>query len=711
MVVPIRKQMDDLDKRLDEMHKSIELIARHVKHELDETKKKSPAYDIAELKKQTEKIATLEENATTIAKQMKEEMEALKTQVKEAQMKQLLDFKKMQSEYTEAGLEKELSEKLNDEIAKLKDFVSEFHASISQEVDAQISGEIAKLENFLAKSTDKMEKLEDDFGTAERRVKESMESIRRELKDMQMRQFMELKKSQPRDDSTTEKRLNEEIERIEGFINDTNRVISDKMEKKLNEETGRLETFISDSNKIIAEDIEQKLQQETARLEDLIYNSGRLLTEKGMEEYLTKISKLKTNLERYVNVKTQLLDTRINEMSESVKNLEVSKDFLEIDEKIAALETKLSADMGEMKRAVRALGSEDEIHAIKRKMDKFASEQEIEEHKGNVAGLMQSMKKLAPESEVIGIEQAVEKFRKNMDEIKQSLTTLVPESEIIGPQSAIKSLRKKLDVFETAEEFQKFKEEMSKHLRAEDAAIADTRDRLEENMKSLTLDFTRRINEMKKLVDEEAARFKDFVNEKELQEIRNELEELRRAADDKDADRMSLDKRLGDLEYMTKDMNASEEINSIKQGLENETANRLSLEKNLSDMEKIVTEMKEKYAGVQNLEHMDFEQVEQEITAFRESLRSAEREMHLKVMDVITQQLNEFAKTLDKRIPDIMTKDEFARSLAEIKTRLQHVKAPDLTPLALRVEQLEREVANISNMMHSMYNRVPIVVE
>jgi len=158
-------------------------------------------------------------------------------------------------------------------------------------------------------------------------------------------------------------------------------------------------------------------------------------------------------------------------------------------------------------------------------------------------------------------------------------------------------------------------------------------------------------------------------------------------------------------------MNASEEINNIRRTIENETANRLSLEKNLADMERVVGEMKEKYSGIQKLEHMDFEKVEQEITAFRESIKNAEREMHLKVMDVITQQLNEFAKTLDKRIPDIMTKDEFARSLAEIKTRLQHVQAPDLTPLALRVGQLEREVVNISNMMHSMYNRVPIVVE
>ncbi len=540
MVVPIRKQMGDLDKKISDMEKSISLIAKHVKSELDEAKRAKPRAetgDVQELRQHKEKIAALEAAVRTITKHVKDELEATKKEVKEAQLKLMLDVKKAQPQ-------------------------------------------------------------QDDEKIAE-----------------------------------VERRLNEEIERVESFV--------------------------ADSNKVLAEDMEKKFTQELARLEDLVHDSGALLTEKGMEEYISKISKLKQNLERYVNVKAQLLETRINEIMEMVKGIEASRDFLQMDEKVTRLETKMTAELGEVR--------------------------------GRIGG--------------------IESFEKDVGEIKQSLQALAPESELVGMQNAIKSLRKKLDVFETAEDFQKFRHQTETRLAGEDAIIAETRDKLEENMKKVSLDFTYRINQMKRILDEEVQQFKNLVNEQELQEIRNELEDIRHAIDNENVARLSLEKNFDDLEQAIKGLNVKEEVEAIRRSIENETANRLSLEKSLADMEKNVAEMKEKYSGVTKLEHLDFEKVEQEIAAFRESVKSTEREMNMKAMNIITEQLNEFARAMDRRVPDLMTKDEFLRSLTEIKAKMQGIQAPDLMPMALRVEQLEREVGNIANMMNSMYNRLPIVVE
>ncbi|GEM_PF-5291803 len=501
MVVPIRKQMDDLDKKIEDMQNSISLIAKHVKSELDEAKQakpKVPAADVQELKQYKEKIGALEAAVRTITKHVKDELEATKKEVKEAQLKTMLDLKRAQP----------------------------------QQDDGKISD--------------------------------------------------------------VERRLNEEIERVEEFV--------------------------ADSNKVLAEDTEKKFSQELARLEDLIHDSSHVLTEKGMEGYIAKINKVKQSLERYVNVKAQLLETRINEISEMVKGMEASRDFLQMDEKITGLESRMVTEIGDVKRNIEG------IDGMKREIDHVKGYIELQKSGG-------------------------------------------------------------------------------------DAAMAETRAKMEENMKKMSLDLTHRMNQMKRTIDEEAQRFKDLVGEQEVQAIRNELEELRHSMDNENANRLSLEKNFDDLENTIKNFNVREEVESVKRSIENETANRLSLEKSLADMEKNVTEMKEKYSGVMKLEHLDFEKVEQEIAAFRDSVKSAERDMNLKAMNIITEQLNEFARTMDRRMPDLMTKDEFLVSLAGIKAKMQNIQAPDLRPMALRVEQLEREVGNISNMMHAMYNRLPIVVE
>src|SRR3989338_7903481 len=425
MVVPIRKQMDDLDKKIEDMQDSISLIARHVKSEIDEAKKpqKAPAADVQELKQYKDKIGALEAAVRTITKHVKDELEATKKEVKEAQLKTALD----------------------------------------------------------------------------------------------------IKKSQPQQD--------------EGKITE--------VERRLNEEIERVEEFVADSNKVLAEDTEKKFSQELAGLEDLIHDSSHVLTEKGMEDYIAKINKVKQSLERYVNVKAQVLETRINEISEMVKGMEASRDFLQMDEKITGLETRMAAEIGDVKRNIEG------IDGMKREME-------------HVKGYIDQQKA------------------------------------------------------------------------GQDATMAETRAKMEENMKKVSLDFTYRINQMKKTIEQETEKFKSLIGEQEIESMKSEIEEIRKAADNENAHRLSLEKNFDDLENAIKNFNVREEVESVKRSIENETANRLSLEKSLADMEKNLTEMKEKYSGITGLEHMDFEKVEQEIAAFRDSVKSAEREMNLKAMNIIT---------------------------------------------------------------------------
>ncbi len=638
MVIPIRKQMDDLDNKIGDMEKSITLIAKHVKKELEETKKAQPRTDIkeiADLKKQSEKIAALESSMQAVTKQIKEELEATKREIKESQLRQLLEIKKMQPE---SGGHTVGSE-------KMKDF-----------------------------------------------------------------------------------------------------------EGKIDDEISRLETFIADSNKVISQDIERKINQELSRLEDMIHDSGRLLTEKGMEQYIEKINKLKANLERYVNVKAQLLETRISELTESIKNIDESLDVVGIESKITALEGRVGSELAEIKKQVSSLVGDKGIQKLKSSLDdieffekdlnyvkdliasgKFVTQDGMEDYikrtnklkasmesyvnmkmqllearLNNLAGNIRMLESKEPEVSGTSVEirssHDVEQLRNEIAVIKNSIRQMAERT-----QASIPSMEGQ--EHQTEEELKQFKTDIERKLYAEDTAIYETKEKLEDEMKKLMLDFTYKANQMKRSISDDVEKFRSTVNTPDVQELKNELEELRQAVDNENANRLSLEKNFEDIRQTFANFNAIEEMEAIKQSVEEETTNRMSLEKSMADMERLVSGMKEKYGAVSKLEQLDFDKVEQEIAAFRESLKNAERETHLKVMNVVTEQLNEFARTMDRKIPEIITRDEFLASMREIKTKLRTVESPDLTPLALRVGQLERELANISNMMHSVYNRMPIVVE
>ena len=70
-----------------------------------------------------------------------------------------------------------------------------------------------------------------------------------------------------------------------------------------------------------------------------------------------------------------------------------------------------------------------------------------------------------------------------------------------------------------------------------------------------------------------------------------------------------------------------------------------------------------------------------------------------------------FAKSMDRRIPNIVSREEYVRQIADINQRMKTIDAPDLSPLGARVERLEKKIEEIAVMMRSMYNRIPIVVE
>jgi DNA repair exonuclease SbcCD ATPase subunit len=628
-MVDIRKQMDVLDARAQEMENSIEMIAKYVKREVDAVKQTTAA-DIQSkeesfLKAYSQRIENAEKSVSGLGESVKAQLDAIKKEIKESQFKLAIDGRKIMHD-KDSGFAKiaQLESRLNDETAKMKKLIAE---SRHEENRAKV----AEIEDMVSSVTFHME--------------DQMRALRNELEDSIARQMAELKKAQTEPASRQiDERLNEEFVRLDKLISDSNKSLASRLEKKLNNEIGRIESLIADSNKVAADEIEQKFRREVEKLEDLIYHSGKALSEKGMEQYVEKIAKMKSNFERFFNVKSHLLETKVNELSQSMKRLESGKDFLALEERVAEMQTKISNEM-----------------------------EELRESGGDIKSL------------------------------KDALNSLAPDAQIVGHKAALKSLREKIDLISSANP-EGFREQTDERLAAASKEIAGARARLEESMKKISLDFTYKINQMKRSLDEEAEKFKNRISEKELHGLRKELEELRTAIDSETVNRLSLEKGFQDIASSVK----SSQDDSLTRSIEEEAASRLSLEKKLEDLASAVADLKNKYHFAERLQNIDTDKIERDIESFNETTKNIERNTHLKTMELITQQIHAFAKSLDRRLPELVTREEMLKMSREAK---QPAAPQNELAMALRIENLEKEISNLANMMNSMHGRIPFVVE
>jgi len=187
----------------------------------------------------------------------------------------------------------------------------------------------------------------------------------------------------------------------------------------------------------------------------------------------------------------------------------------------------------------------------------------------------------------------------------------------------------------------------------------------------------------------------------ELQEIKELAEQLVKERDemeDEVVNRLSLERRVNEMEQKMKHLNETEkEVKELD-------IDRASMERHVQTIDSGLKEMNDMMQKIKSLENVDISKVSNR-------LQDMESNMKMQTVKLLTQQLNEFAKSLERRLPNIVSREEYMRQIADINQRMRTIEAPDLSPLGARVGRLEKKIEEIAVMMRSMYNRVPIVVE
>ncbi len=251
------------------------------------------------------------------------------------------------------------------------------------------------------------------------------------------------------------------------------------------------------------------------------------------------------------------------------------------------------------------------------------------------------------------------------------------------------------------------------------------------------------LTSMKRALDEES--ISRVSMEKHIADMNKklaDLESLSQDIDEESLQRVTLEKRLQDvqakisgIEKVKSELHATKQeveeaakrgiavleeklstyqypagIKEVKENFEKESSAKLS---QLSgDIEKMRAALQEEAKQVREvMQADDVKKLREDITQQRGMLQNIEKNLELSATRFFSSNLEEFAKALDRRLPNLVTRDEYVRDIRELAGKLRSVESPDLGAFARRVEYLEKKIDDIYQMTRNVSSRMPVVVE
>ncbi|MBI4014395.1 MAG: hypothetical protein HY365_00385 [Candidatus Aenigmarchaeota archaeon] len=107
----------------------------------------------------------------------------------------------------------------------------------------------------------------------------------------------------------------------------------------------------------------------------------------------------------------------------------------------------------------------------------------------------------------------------------------------------------------------------------------------------------------------------------------------------------------------------------------------------------------------------DIVKLRHEMQEHHKTLKSIDKKIEKSATKFFAENLEEFAKALDRNMPAFVTRDRYEQDIKRIDSTLKNISAPDIAPLYDRMDMLERDVGQLVLSLRTMLMRVPIVVE
>ncbi len=450
-----------------------------------------------------------------------------------------------------------------------------------------------------------------------------------------------------------------------------------------------------DGVKAKIENAERAFKSEIERLE-----ASKIPSEKTFEQYLEKISRAKYDIDRdYDKLKTlrdELEESAkekqplIQRISESEINMEKTDTLFT---KIKTLEEKIHADI-------------DKIESLKDSIDaklRFGLEK-VEMTRKDI------------ESRIANSEEKLKIRVEKMDSIRDSLDT---------------KLRMAGEKITELERFSSDIENVKRSVHAVSSIPAEVTS-LKKHLEELPL--------LKEAVDEEVA--SRISIEKRLQDVSKRIksmEDLRSSVDEESIDIVSIDKRLQDItgkfseiedmkSYLSKEsasiasidkrlQDANTEISALKKGEAPEFSQiKEMFEKEMSkEKAELMAKISEIRVGLEKeskiISESEIKKLYSDVSEQKKVIDNMEKRLEAAAVKFFTENLEEFSKAIDRRLPELVRKEDYDKDLREVARKVQLIESPDITPLSTRVYMLERKIDDVHNLMRSLVTRLPVVVE
>ncbi len=481
--------------------------------------------------------------------------------------------------------------------------------------------------------------------------------------------------------------------------------------------------------------LEENLDERISKLEENARQKGDEKLKKTLQDTRAGLDSLRRDLMSKVQFMEQKMD-KINRPELNLEDLTMGVEKLEREVKELRDQRKAAPDYrkeldrasSEIMSGVKSRMSEHErvLNDISDKIGNFDPHTQIEELRNDVYSKINKIQNSAQPASNDELEQLTEKVGMIDRKLNESLMTNSRLADVERNLTEMRTTLGKMKGFDA----DSYKKELEKHIAsiqparhysAGDNDIEQIKEALEDESVS-RVSLEKRLDDMASKLENYEKYMRDSLSQanktgfndvkninksleqirdhelKEIRELANQLVKEREEMEKEVVNRMSLERKVNEMEQKMKNINmAAEEVEDLD-------IDRVSLERRVQLIDNKLRDMQGSLQKLGNLENLDMPKL-----AGR--LQDMESNMKMQTIKILTQQLNDFAKSLDRRLPNIVSREEYMRQIADINQHMKTIEAPDLSPLGARVSRLEKTIEEVAAMMRSMYNRVPIVVE
>ena len=506
------------------------------------------------------------------------------------------------------------------------------------------------------------------------------------------------------------KKVDEAFKLVENEIGKMKDIIYTEIKKDINKQAIRLDQLENKFSNSLKE-IEEKISQ----LDDIIHESPKILTPKGLEKYLEKIKIMRDELDKDM-AKIKENSKKVSSFLEALKLIDEKMEEADIHtEKITSAIDKMKALEQRVKNEIEKLSDlsirmDKKTLEIDEKLEKIyhtqaevestakSFEERLKDNLSEISDLKQNIEtKLSELSDKISSVERVEDRIKERNEAMLSIERKMDElmsasmrkhQDIISIDKSVKEREK--NILENVENIKNIKSEIDKKIKLNDEKLSARIEKIEalrDNISAQMETLNNKIAEVNNLV---ISAENKIATESGLKE---ELEEKIKLVEETKQKIEPLEGRIAELNSKI-DSQISSVKDVIKGRLSTEEDKKKidSLYKQLSDIQREINQLKNK-VGSPAVKELKLDEHLEDLIKKHST-------------EIVLKNLEKFAETLDKKLPQFVTQEEIEKLKKEIRTGLK-----DPSETIKRIDKLETQLELLIKNMYQGKSTIPVIVE